>query len=282
MLQIALPNKGSLSNVSIELITSAGYKCRRDGRELTVIDSDNNVEFVYLRPRDIAVYVNKGILDLGITGRDLSIDSGANLTELLGLGIGKSRFFYALPKESPLNPDKFSGIRIATSYPNIVREDLSRRGVEAEIVKLDGAVEISIQLGVADAIADVVESGKTLVAAGLKTVGEPIMNSEACVMSRNGDMLKNPEVQLFIKRLKGIILAREYMMVEYDVEKSKLKQACRITPGVESPTISPLSKEGWVAVKAMFKKKYVNSIIDDLVEINAKGIIVTDIKTCRL
>jgi ATP phosphoribosyltransferase len=282
MLQIALPNKGALSSVSIELITSAGYKCKREGRELTVIDKENNIEFVYLRPRDIAIYVSKGILDLGITGRDLAIDSGSELEELLELGIGKSRFFYALPKDSDLVPDKFNGIRIATSYPNIVMADLARRGAKAEIVRLDGAVEISIQLGVADAIADVVESGKTLIAAGLKTVGDAIMSSEACVMSRSRDMQAKDEVQLFIKRLNGIIVAREYGVIEYDVEKSKVEQACRITPGIESPTISPLSKEGWVAVKAMFKKKQVNKIIDQLVDIDAKGIIVTDIKTCRI
>ncbi|MFI4910355.1 MAG: ATP phosphoribosyltransferase [Sedimentisphaeraceae bacterium JB056] len=282
MLQIAFPNKGSLSNVSIELITAAGYKCKRDGRELTVVDKENNIEFVYLRPRDIAIYVSKGILDLGITGRDLAIDSGSELEELLPLGIGKSRFFYALPKESDLVPDKFEGLRIATSYPNIVKADLERRGVNADVVRLDGAVEISIQLGVADAIADVVESGKTLVAAGLKTVGEPIMSSEACVMARNRDILENEDVKLFIKRLNGIIVAREYAVIEYDVEKSKLKEACEITPGIESPTISPLSKDGWVAVKAMFKKKQVNKIIDQLVDIDAKGIIVTDIKTCRI
>lgn len=282
MLQIALPNKGSLSKVSIELITNAGYKCKRDGRELTVLDRENNIEFIYLRPRDIAIYVSKGILDLGITGRDLAIDSGSKLEELLGLGIGKSRFFYALPNESDLVPDKFDGLRIATSYPNIVKADMASRGVEAEIVRLDGAVEISIQLGVADAIADVVESGKTLIAAGLKTVGEPIMSSEACVMGRSRDILNNYDAQLFIKRLNGIIVAREYAVVEYDVETKNLDEACRITPGIESPTVSPLSKDGWVAVKAMFKKKQVNKIIDQLVDIDAKGIIVTDIKTCRI
>lgn len=282
MLKIALPNKGSLSNVSIELITKAGYKCTRDGRELTVIDKDNNVEFVYLRPRDIAIYVSKGILDIGITGRDLCLDSRSQLVELLGLGIGKSRFFYAVPAKSNLNVDSFSGLRIATSYPNIVRDDLAKRQINAEIVDLDGAVEISVQLGVADAIADVVESGKTLVAAGLKTIGEPILNSEACVMARSRQMLENEDVELFIKRLNGIIVAREYAVIEYDVEKTHLEKACNITPGIESPTVSPLNKEGWVAVKAMFKKKKVNKIIDSLVDIGAKGIIVTDITTCRI
>ncbi len=282
MLKIALPNKGALSSVSIELITKAGYKCNTDGRELTVVDKDNNIEFVFLRPRDIAIYVSKGILDIGITGRDLALDSGSQLSELLGLGIGKSRFFYAVPNHCMLVPNQFTGLRVATSYPNIVKADLEKRGVKAEIVHLDGAVEISIQLGVADVIADVVESGKTLVAAGLKTVGEPIMCSEACVMGRNKEMMEHSDVKRFINRLNGIIVAREYAVIEYDVETSKLKDACRITPGIESPTISPLSKEGWVAVKAMFKKKQVNRIIDELVEIEARGIIVSDITTCRI
>lgn len=282
MLKIALPNKGALSSVSIELITKAGYKCDRDGRELSVVDKDNHIEFVYLRPRDIAIYVSKGIIDIGITGRDLAQDSLSQLHEFLCLGIGKSRFHYAVPAQCNLTPDGFCGLRIATSYPNIVRQDLEKRGVSADIVHLDGAVEISIQLGVADAIADVVESGKTLVAAGLKTVGEPIMHSEACVMGRDIKMLADCNVKRFIDRLNGIIVAREYAVIEYDVEKTKLEDACRITPGIESPTISPLSREGWVAVKAMFKKKQVNKIIDELVEIEARGIIVTDITTCRI
>ncbi|AQQ70272.1 ATP phosphoribosyltransferase [Limihaloglobus sulfuriphilus] len=282
MLKIAVPNKGSLSEVSIKLIKEAGYKCRRDGRELTLTDVDNNVEFYFLRPRDIAIYVAKGIMDVGITGKDLVADSEAAVVELLSLGIGKSRFFYAVPKESELTPDEFDGVRIATSYPNIVKSDMQRRGLTSEIIKLDGAVEISVKLGVADVIADVVESGKTLVAAGLRTVGEPIMKSEAAVFCRNRELLNRREVGLFIERLRGIIVAREYKMIEYDVLEESLERACGLTPGIESPTVSPLSKKGWIAVKAMISRKQVNSVMDDLTELGAKGIIVTDIHTCRL
>lgn len=282
MLRIAIPNKGSLSKASVELISQAGYKCKRDGRELIAIDNENQVEFVYLRPRDIATYVSSGLLDLGITGQDLAFDSKADVVDLLGLGIGKSRFFYALPKESDLVPDKFDGLRISTSYPNIVKADLEKRGVEAKIVELDGAVEVSIQLGVADVIADVVESGKTLIAAGLKTVGNPIMCSEATVISRSKDICNRKEVQLFLERVRGILLAKEYAMVEYDVPTDSLEKAVEITPGIESPTVSPLSKDGWVAVKAMTKRKGINKKIDQLCEIGAKGVIVTEIKTCRI
>ena len=282
MLKIAIPNKGSLSEVSVQLIKDAGYKCKRDGRELTLTDVDNGIEFFFLRPRDIAVYVSKGIMDIGITGRDLVADSLADIRELLALGIGKSRFFYAVPADSDKLPDDFNGMKIATSYPNIVKADMADRGLSVEVIKLDGAVEISIKLGVADAIADVVESGKTLIAAGLKTVGEPIMLSEAAVFGRDEAIAERTEVRLFIDRLRGIIVAREYAMIEYDIPEASLAEACEVTPGIESPTVSPLSKDGWMAVKAMIKRKKVNQVIDALTGLGAKGIIVTDIRTCRI
>jgi len=282
MLKIAIPNKGALSEKSVALAKEAGYKCKRSGRELVVRDTKNDIEFFYLRPRDIALYVSSGIVDMGITGRDLAIDSEATFVELLPLNLGNSRFFYAVPNDSGLTPDKFEGKRIATSYPTIVKQDLANRGVNAEVVKLDGAVEISIELGVADAIADVVESGRTLVEAGLHTIGDPIMNSEAILIAQTDDIKSNDQVKTFIKRLNGILLARQYAVVEYDCPKAVLDQATKLTPGIESPTISPLSEEGWVAVKSMTKKKGINDLIDDLADIGAKGIFVSDIKTCRI
>ncbi len=282
MIKIAIPNKGALSEKSVALIKEAGYKCKRGGRELVVRDVANNIEFFYLRPRDIALYVSSGIVDLGITGRDLAIDSKAEFNELLSLNFGNSRFFYATPKDSGLTPDKFEGKRIATSYPTIVEKDMAERGINASVVKLDGAVEISIELGVADAIADVVESGRTLVEAGLATVGDPIMFSEAILVSREEKILENPAVATFIKRLDGIILARKYVMVEYDAPQSVLAAVIALTPGIESPTVAPLAEEGWVAVKAMVKKKGINELLDALYDAGAKGVIVSDIKTCRL
>lgn len=282
MLKIAIPNKGALSEKSVALIKEAGYKCKRGGRELVVRDMNNQIEFFYLRPRDIALYVSNGIVDLGITGRDLAIDSKADYNELLPLDFGNSRFFYAVPKESGLTPDNFGGKRIATSYPTIVAKDMEARGVDATVVKLDGAVEISIELGVADAIADVVESGRTLVEAGLATVGDPIMHSEAILVSREESIKEDDTVATFIKRLNGIIIARQYVMVEYDAPKAILEKVVDLTPGIESPTVSPLNEEGWVAVKAMVKAKGINDLIDELHEVGAKGVIVSDIKTCRL
>ena len=235
-----------------------------------------------MRPRDIAVYVNSGILDMGVTGRDLALDSGAKIVELLPLGFGKSDFCYAVPAESNLAPDQFGGLRIATSYPRLVAQDLDRRGVESEIVRLDGAVEISIRLGVADVIADVVQTGRTLNAAGLQVVGSPLLESEAILVARSRDVEQMAAVETFLDRIRGIVVAREYIMIEYDIPEAMLEMACVITPGIESPTVSPLSKRGWVAVKSMSRKKDVNPIMDSLGKIGAKGIIVTDIRTCRI
>jgi len=282
MLKIAIPNKGSLSDDAVQLIREAGYNCRRYSRELIVMDNLNEVEFVFLRPRDIAIYVSKGILDMGVTGRDLALDSRSDVVELLPLGFGRSSFAYAVPADSDLTPDGFGGLRIATSYPQLVIEDLQRRGSDAEIIRLDGAVEISIRLGVADVIADVVQTGRTLVTAGLKVVGDPLLQSEAVLVARTRDIESQEAVNTFLERIRGIIVAREYVMVEYDIPKSMLEMACVITPGIESPTVSPLSKEDWVAVKSMSRQRDVNQIMDSLTKIGAKGIIVTDIRTCRI
>jgi len=282
MLKIAIPNKGSLSEEGVALLKEAGYKCKRYGRELIVRDKENQIEFIYLRPRDIAVYVGNGILDIGITGRDLAIDSEAPVKELLALNFGNSLFYYAVPANTELTPAEFAGKRIASSYPNIVRKDLKKRGIKAQIIRLDGAVEISINLGVADAIADVVSSGQTLKEAGLKVVGDPILSSEAVLITRDKKIIESADGKKLVDRLKGILLARVYAMVEYDVPRKALAKACKITPGIESPTVSPLVEDDWAAVKSMVKRKEVNKIMDELKKTGAKGIIITDIRTCRL
>ncbi len=282
MLKIAIPNKGSLSEDALILLREAGYKARRENRELSVIDNGNEVEFLFLRPRDIAVYVGGGIVDLGITGRDLLLDSAASACELMQLGFGSSRFCYAVPKDSNLLPENFNHLRIATSYPNIVLADMKKRGFEVEIIRLDGAVEISIQLGVADVIADVVDSGATLKQAGLKIVGDPLLHSEAVVLAREPEAARKHDIRIFLRHLEGIIVARSYVVVEYDIKEELLDAACAITPGIEAPTVSPLSKEGWFAVKAMAKRAEVNKIIDQLEDTGANGIMVTDIRTCRI
>ncbi|MFB6271621.1 MAG: ATP phosphoribosyltransferase [Salinibacter sp.] len=283
MLQIALPNKGALADGAVDLADEAGYHCRRRGRELSVRDPDHGVEFVFLRPRDIATYVSNGIIDLGVTGLDLTYDSGADVAHVLDLGFGKARFCYAAPKSSDVTPDDFTdATRIATSYDTLVRRDLDERGVDAHVISLDGAVEISIQLGVADVIADVVQTGRTIDEAGLKTIGDPILCSQAVLVAQNGTTAANEAAQLFAKRVKGIIAAREHVVVEYDLPEKRLPEAREITPGIESPTVSPLSKDGWVAVKAMIGRASVNEVMDRLKELDARGIIITDIRTCRI
>jgi len=283
MLKIAIPNKGALSETAIEIISKAGYKCKRYDRELVVYDHEHDISFYFLRPRDIAVYIGNGIIDLGITGRDLTIDSKVKCEELLNLNFGNSRFFYAVPKDSTLTPDKLNGKRIATSYPVVVENDMKKRGFnDVEIVKLDGAVEISIELGVADVIADVVESGRTLVEAGLKTIGEPIMESEALVIAKDKSKLDEKSARIFVKRLESVIIARQFIMIEYNVQNENLEKAKKLTPGIEAPTIMPLSEDGWLAVKAMAKSRGVNKLLDELYDVGAKGIIVSEIKTCRL
>ena len=283
MLQIALPNKGALSDGAVTLADEAGYHCRRRGRELSVRDPDHGVEFVFLRPRDIATYVSKGIIDLGVTGLDLTYDSGADVEHIMDLGFGKARFCYAVPKSSDLTPDTFtSETRIATSYDNLVRQDLEERGIDAQVVKLDGAVEISIQLGVADAIADVVQTGRTIDEAGLETAGDPILRSEAVLVAQNAETAQTEKAQRFAERVKGILVAREYVVVEYDLPEEQLSEAREITPGIESPTISPLNKDGWVAVKSMVRRSRANEIMDDLHDLGARGIIITTIRTCRI
>jgi ATP phosphoribosyltransferase len=282
MIRIALPNKGTLSDEAVALVKEAGYRCRRTGRELSLVDSENEVEFIFLRPRDIAVYVGRGIIDIGVTGRDLNADADEPAVEVMPLGFGKSTFRYAVPQDSTLTPDGFAGLRIACSYKNIVQRDLAKRGVQATVVPLDGAVEISVKLGVADAVADVVESGQTLREAGLKTVGDAVMESEAVIIAHSPAVAERAPCRTFLKRVQGIVLAREYGMIEYDIERRLLPRAVVLTPGIEAPTVAPLNEPNWVAVKAMLKKKGLNAVVDELSALGAKGIVVTDIRTCRL
>lgn len=281
MFKIAVPNKGALSDAAVQILNDAGYRCKRYSRELVVRDADHEVEFIFLRPRDIAVYVGSGIIDAGITGRDLAQDSEAPVDEFLSLNFGRSRFCYAVPANSGMSVEDFSGKRIATSYPKIVETDLKSRGIDSEVIRLDGAVEISIQLGVADVIADVVESGRTLQEAGLAITGDPVMLSEAVVIRKKGSP-QNGAFESLLQRLSGILVAREYVLLEYLVPLEQKEKACAITPGVKSPTISPVSDPAWVAVAAMVKSKGLNKIIDQLSDLGGKGIIAHSIRTCRL
>ncbi|MEZ5095363.1 MAG: ATP phosphoribosyltransferase [Nocardioides sp.] len=281
LLRVAVPNKGSLAVAAAEILRESGYRQRSDSKELTLTDSENGVEFFYLRPRDIALYVGEGTLDVGITGRDLLLDSRAHATEVLSLGFGRSTFRFAGPAGRYSSLEQLAGLRVATSYDGLVREALAARGVEATVTRLDGAVETSIQLGVADVIADVVETGTTLRAAGLDTFGEVLLESEA-VLIRRSEAAEPDGLEVFRRRIEGVLVARTYVMMDYDIPNDRVPDAVALTPGIESPTVSPLEKEGWVAVRAMVPRVGAQRLMDELYEVGARAILVTDIHACRL
>ena len=281
MLRIAVPNKGSLSEPAVDMLREAGYRQRRDPRELVLPDPDNDAEFFFLRPRDVAVYVGQGTVDVGITGRDLLIDSGSSAMEHLGLGFARSTFRFASTAGRLHDVTEVAGLRVATSYPVLVETYLREQGVEAaSMVRLDGAVESAIRLGVADVIADVVETGTTLRAAGLEVFGDPILRSEAVVIRGAGPVPAGLEV--FTRRIRGVITAHEYVLMDYDVPISAVERAVRITPGLESPTVSPLHDKQWCAVRAMVPRAQTNRVMDELYEAGARAIIVTSIHASRL
>jgi len=291
MLRVAVPNKGALSEPATEILAEAGYRRRTDPRDLTVIDPVNQVEFFFLRPKDIAIYVGSGQLDFGITGRDLVADSDAPVRERLALGFGSSSFRYAGPAGRSWTTADLAGQRIATAYPNLVRKDLAERGIDATVIRLDGAVEISVQLGVADAIADVVGSGRTLSLHDLVAFGEPLCDSQAVLIERAGHDsggggagaeggARVARDQL-VARVQGVVFGQQYLMLDYDCPRSVLDRATAITPGLESPTIAPLADPDWVAVRALAPRRGINEIMDELAAIGAKAILASDVRFFR-
>jgi ATP phosphoribosyltransferase len=263
------------------MLAEAGYRQRRDKGDLALVDRVNDVEFLFLRPRDIAVYVGSGQLDLGITGRDLLLDSGAPAEEVLELGFARSTFRFAARPGELTSEREFVGKRVATSYPVLVAKHLSGLGVQAEVIRLDGAVEVSVRLGVADVIADVVETGSTLRQAGLEIVGEPILTSQAVLIHRNGAD-RSSQVEQMTRRLEGVLVARQYVMIDYDIRTEQLEAATAITPGFESPTISPLANDGWVAVRALVPSLEAQRLMDELWELGAKAILTTTVHAARM
>jgi ATP phosphoribosyltransferase len=281
MLRIAVPNKGALSEPAVAMLHEAGYRQRKDRRELVLLDADNRVEFFFLRPRDIATYVGTGKLDVGVTGRDLLLDSTADAEEILQLGFAASTLRFAALPGGVTGVKEFGGLTIATSFSGVVTAYLAEHGVEAAVVSLEGAVETAIKLGVADVIADVVETGTTLRNAGLEVIGEPVLESEAVVIRRRGEP-EDPRVSQFLRRLQGVLVARRYVMMDYDIRAELVERAVALTPGLESPTVSPLHDQGWVAVRSMVPTREAQRIMDDLYAMGARAILTTTIHACRL
>jgi ATP phosphoribosyltransferase len=288
VLRIAVPNKGVLSEPAAEMLVESGYRQRRSTKDLAVYDPDNDTEFFYLRPRDIAVYVAAGTLDVGITGRDMLLETapaegaGPTAVEVMPLGFGRSSFRFASPLESGIEKvDQLAGKRIATAYPVLLQRFLREQGIDAGVVKLDGAVETACRLGVADAVCDVVETGTTLRAAGLHIIGEPVLTSEAILVRRAGAE-EIPAVAQLRRRLQGVLVARQYVLLDYDCPNDLLEQATAITPGMEGPTVSPLQTPGWSAVRAMVRRTETNQVMDDLYALGARALLVTSIHASRI
>ncbi len=280
MLRVAVPNKGSLSDTAAAMLVEAGYGSRRDPRDLHFVDARNEVEFFYLRPRDIATYVGSGALDVGITGRDLLLDSGSSAHEIAELGFGDSTFRFAGPAGRFSNLSELRGARVATSYPNLVADFLNAQGVaDVDVVRLDGAVESAVRLGVADAVADVVSTGGTLRQAGLEIFGPVLLESTAVLISRDD---KRDAASTLLRRLQGVLVARQYVLMDYDVPQALLEAACAIAPGIESPTVSPLHDPEWVAVRVMVPRNETNQVMDALHDLGARAILVSSIHAARL
>ena len=279
MLKVAVPNKGMLSDAAIGMLGEAGYMVRRDAKDLHIVDAANGIEFFYLRPRDIATYVGAGSLDAGITGLDLLVDSKSNAKSIAGLGFGSSTLRFAGPIGKFRDIAELEGRSVATAYPNLLSEYLQQHGVNAKVITLDGAVEVAVRLGVADAVADVVSTGSTLRQAGLEIFGPVILESDAQLIVAFG---KDSAVEGLLQRLEGVRVAREYVIFDYDCPVSLVEEASKITPGIESPTISPLRDSEWVAIRSLVKDSETNQKMDELYKVGARAILVSAIHAARI
>jgi ATP phosphoribosyltransferase len=279
MIKVALPNKGQLFEHTIQLIAACGYRVNKSLRSLSAIDQENDVEFYFLRPGDIPVFVANGLLDAGITGKDFVAERGAQAVCVYDLNFGHSRLCAAAPAELSLTSlHQLRGKRIATSFPNLTARHFPERDL---IVQLEGAVEISVRLGIADAVVDLVETGSTLKQAGLCIVGEPLFESSAALFAHPGreDV---PGLVTLRNRLEGKVLAQEYLMVEYDCPSNILATACDITPGIESPTVMSLAKPGWSSVKSMVRRRESQRVMDELARLGCRGILLSALESVRI
>jgi ATP phosphoribosyltransferase len=279
MLRVAVPNKGVLSEAAISMLKEAGYVVRRDPKDLHVIDKTAGIEFFYLRPRDIATYVGSGSLDAGFTGMDLLVDSQSSAKSIASLGFGASTLRFAGPIGRFLDVAELEGRSVATAYPNLVKNYLQTKGVNAKVITLDGAVEVAVRLGVAEAVADVVSTGSTLRQAGLEVFGPVILESEAQLIVALG---KDSACEGLLQRLEGVRVAREYVIFDYDCPIDLVEAASKVTPGIESPTISPLRDQNWVAIRSLVKAAETNEKMDELYKLGARAILVSAIHAARI
>lgn len=291
ILRIGIPSKGRLADLAGDLLKDAGLKFRRQDRALfarvkTISDEQPEIDITFLRTDDIPVLCAEGAIDMGITGSDLVAEARIDgepvaLTERMRLGVGGCRLAICVPANSPVvGPKDLSGDRIATSFPNVTRAYLNQHGATAHIVELTGSVEVMIALGVADAIVDLVETGSTLAANNLRILDE--IGKYETVLIQNPNTRHGELCDRITRRLEGVVIARSYSLLEYNIAEKNLAAAEKVTPGFSSPTINKLEKSGWYAVRAMVKRGEVIGIMERLEELGAEAILETSISNCRL
>ena len=281
LLRIGVPSKGRLAELATQLLLDAGLSFRRSERSLFARCKDMPVEITFLRTDDIPVLTAEAAIDLGITGADLVAESGADLVHRLDLGVGSCRLAMCVADDSSVtDPRQLAGQRIATSFPRITRTWLAERGVEAHFVELSGSVEVMIALGVADAIVDLVETGSTLAANRLRVVAE--IGRYETVLVQNHRLVDPALADRIVRRLEGIVIARGWSLLEYNVPRARLAEAERITPGFNSPTVMALEDPAWCAVRAMVKRGEAHAVIEKLEALGASAVIETQITNCRL
>jgi ATP phosphoribosyltransferase len=280
-LRIGIPSKGRLAEMASEMLNAAGLKYRRQERSLFARVRDMPIEVTFLRTDDIPVLCAEGAIDMGITGGDLIAESGVELISRLSLGMGNWRLAICVPEDSGIRKAAdLAGKRIATSFPRVTQAYLDKHKITAHIVELTGSVEVMILLGVADAIVDLVETGSTLAANRLIVIDE--LGRYEAVVVQNPTTTHTDLADRVIRRLEGIVIARSYSLLEYNVPEAKLREAEKITPGFESPTISKLEEAGWFAIRAMVKRSEVIEIMEKLEALGASAILETTITNCRL
>jgi ATP phosphoribosyltransferase len=281
LLRVGVPSKGRLAELAAQLLADAGLNFRRTERTLFARCRDMPVDVTFLRTDDIPVLVAENAIDLGITGADLVAESGVDVVERLELGIGSCRLALCVADDAPLaDPAALQGRRVATSFPRITRRWLADRGVDVHLVELSGSVEIMIALGVADAVVDLVETGSTLAANRLRVLAE--IGRYETVLVQHRDVADAELVDRIVRRLEGIVIARSWSLLEYNVPRTRLAEAERITPGFNSPTVMQLEDTAWCAVRAMVRRADAHAIMERLEAIGASAVIETAISNCRL
>ncbi|QTN39167.1 ATP phosphoribosyltransferase [Cryomorphaceae bacterium] len=282
-LRIAIQKSGRLYEESVDLLKAAGLKIDNGRQQLKAEVRGFSAEVFFLRNSDIPQYLEDGVADIGIVGSNLLEEYQNPLDSIESLGFSKCRVSLAVPRESSYQSvQDLAGKRIATSYPNTLRRFLEDQGVTADIHNISGSVEIAPNIGVADAICDIVSSGNTLFVNGLRET-EVILRSEAVLVARPN---LSTEIQdlldQFLFRIRSVLRSRQYKYILLNAPNGQLERITNILPGMKSPTIIPLAEAGWSSVHSVIEEGRFWPIIDELRQAGAEGILITPIEKMAL